>query len=133
MSEYRQSVGIMIWDHCKQKVLTVTNRRWGGFTCPGGKVDPGETHEQAARRELYEETGLKALNLSKIGSFTHNSVPKDNDPRQWECTYFSADIGDQTPRQMEEKTEIGWHTLQDLRDKSLIPDFYNKMLDEMGM
>ena len=30
--------------------------RWGTI---GGALDPGETHEQAAVRELYEETGTR--------------------------------------------------------------------------
>ena len=31
------------------------------FWCtPGGALDPGESHEMAARRELFEETGIDA-------------------------------------------------------------------------
>jgi ADP-ribose pyrophosphatase len=36
---------------------------------PAGKVDPGETAEQAARRELHEETCLLADNLIDLGTY----------------------------------------------------------------
>lgn len=48
--------------------------RWNGF---GGKVEEGESIEQAAIRELEEESGIKALNFEKVGildfSFQENN------------------------------------------------------------
>src|SRR5690606_11902967 len=36
---------------------------------PGGKLDPGETAEQAALRETWEEVGLDPSEVEVIGSF----------------------------------------------------------------
>jgi 8-oxo-dGTP pyrophosphatase MutT (NUDIX family) len=39
---------------------------------PGGMVDPGESPEQAAARELLEETGYRAESLVPLGSVNPN-------------------------------------------------------------
>ncbi len=42
----------------------------GLYALPGGFVDVGETVEQACRRELLEETGIKAGRLTLVGVYS---------------------------------------------------------------
>lgn len=51
-----------------------TGQMGSRFEFPGGKVDEGETEEQAIKREMSEEFGIKVSVLEKIttGQFVHN-------------------------------------------------------------
>lgn len=42
----------------------------GKWNAPGGKLEPGETPEECARREVMEETGLKVSRLFYHGALT---------------------------------------------------------------
>ncbi len=47
--------------------LLVYNKKFGGWQFPGGKLEKGENAEEAAKREIFEETNLVVENLEKIG------------------------------------------------------------------
>jgi ADP-ribose pyrophosphatase len=55
---------------------------------PSGHVDPGETPEAAARRELLEETGAEAGTLEFLGTLVPDIGRLTN--RMW-C-YFAGDV-----------------------------------------
>ncbi|MCL2801356.1 MAG: NUDIX hydrolase [Treponema sp.] len=45
---------------------------------PGGVFEPGENPEEAAARELYEETGYKPQKIKKLGDFSPNPAMMSN-------------------------------------------------------
>jgi 8-oxo-dGTP diphosphatase len=67
----------------------------GCWALPGGFIDEGERPEDAARRELAEETGLIwEGELAPIGAFGNPG----RDPRGWNVSaVYLADVGLETP------------------------------------
>lgn len=51
------------------KVLLVKDKGEYQYSLPGGGIHKYERPEQAATRELYEETGLKAKKTTRLGTF----------------------------------------------------------------
>ena len=51
-------------------VLRRTGENAGVWAIPGGKVEINETFQQAAHRELLEETGITATIASELGRFS---------------------------------------------------------------
>lgn len=69
----------------KRRVLLVRRKYEpfkGQYAVPGGFVEIGETVENACRRELLEETGVKAGKLQLLGVYSD----PDRDPRGHICT-----------------------------------------------
>ena len=124
-------VDICVRRKSDDKFLVVTNRKYGGYTTPGGKVDPGESHEDAALRELKEETGLVATaeDLRYIGKFEHSWRGIDVTCFGYVC--HIEDFEGQQPRQVEEGTKPFWverDALLDYRKGCLAPAYYGWLM-----
>ncbi|TMR21063.1 NUDIX hydrolase [Nonomuraea zeae] len=73
-----EPLGAEVWafDATFRHVLLVQHP-WRGWVPPGGRVEPGETPREAARRELQEETGLVADLLDVPAAVTVRSYHHD--------------------------------------------------------
>lgn len=65
LEAYRPNVGIVVFDDTGRVWLgrRVGARHAASWQFPQGGVDPGEDWEDAARRELQEETGITSVTL----------------------------------------------------------------------
>ena len=85
------------------------------FIIPGGGVEPGETHEDAVKREVREEVGCTIDDLEILGTFDSfsNKLKKN-----YLTTIYRARIVEKNqPKPAEKyewKAEVVWKTLKEL-------------------
>jgi 8-oxo-dGTP pyrophosphatase MutT (NUDIX family) len=86
------------------------HKRLGRWMQPGGHLDPGETPDQAARREAHEETGLVVDHPSGRPRLVHVDVhPAADDHVHLDLRYLldAADDADPDPGPGE-SPEVAW-------------------------
>ncbi len=90
--------------------------KWNGF---GGKVDAGETVEQAARRELFEEAEITAGPLQQVGllHFSWSNAPRD----VWEVAVFTTNTYEGQPQETEEM-KPQWFDINEIPFEKMWPD-----------
>lgn len=71
--------------------------RWNGF---GGKIEPGETIEEAAKRETLEECGITVKQMEAVG--IHEFVFADRPDELLEVHVFRVDVYSGEPIETEE-------------------------------
>lgn len=89
--------------------------RWNGF---GGKVLPGESIEDATRRELLEEAGIEVGDLEKYGiiDFEFKGNPEILEVHIFKATDFTGE-----PTEGEEM-KPQWYFVDEIPFKEMWPD-----------
>jgi 8-oxo-dGTP diphosphatase len=64
-------------------VAVVHRPRYDDWTLPKGKLDPGESFEQAALREVEEETGLRARLVRELPPTRYSVGERPKVVRYW--------------------------------------------------
>lgn len=82
----------------QDEILIVHHRNGhrGTWNFPGGKIEIGETPEEAARREVFEETGVR---LGRLSLFYKDFYKLNEDV--WKGYFFIADSYENKPQNLE--------------------------------
>ncbi len=85
--------------------------RW---SLPKGHVEHGETHEQAAVREVEEETGISGRITARLGSVEYTFIAHGKRIHKRVHHYLMEAVGGELSDADVEVTEVAWVPLSDL-------------------
>ena len=103
----------------------------GVYAFPGGKVEPGEALEQAAARELLEETGLRAKDYRPLRDI-HIDGSGENHPVDYLLTVFGAVYAGGEATASDDAETAAFYTLNEMTDMPLAGDVFEVAEELLG-
>ena len=116
-NDHEDAVAIIMHDESGNKILInrefrMAMGKWV-YNFPAGLIDEGETREQAARRELKEETGLDILEIKKWWGPCYSAIGFSNERNA--CCVGVAGGSFSESTSFQEEIEPSWYTKEEVR------------------
>ena len=114
----------------QNEVLMIFRR--GSWDLPKGKIDDGESPEQAAVREIQEETGLNDVKLGELIGYTYHTYDMKGKrilKKTWWYAMSTIETA-LTPQTSEDIEKAIWVELTTFLDAK--PTIYGSILDVLG-
>ena len=110
------SVVMILTDESGQRILInreyrMAMARWM-YNFPAGLIDPGETPEESARRELWEETGLTLCRIDDVLDNSYSAIGFSNERNI--CVFGAAKGEFQKSTSDMEEISPGWYTKEEV-------------------
>ncbi|CAN5634042.1 hypothetical protein BH24ACT4_BH24ACT4_16150 [soil metagenome] len=103
--EVRAAGGLVLRTADDEVEVAVVHRpRYDDWSLPKGKVDPGETDEACARREVEEETGFRC----RLGRELPSTRYVDRKGRAKQVRYWEMEVEGGTFTPNDEVDEVRW-------------------------
>ncbi len=112
------SVVLILTDESGERILVIREYRMAmaQWICnfPAGLIDPGETPEESAKRELWEETGLTLIRIDDILDNSYSAVGFSNERN---ICVFGAAAGEFRKSTSDvEEIVPGWYSKAEIRE-----------------
>jgi 8-oxo-dGTP pyrophosphatase MutT (NUDIX family) len=107
---------VLVFDH-QNRLLLQRRADTGDWAIPGGMMEPGETLEETARREVKEETGLDLGQLEFLKMYSgqdfYYRYPHGDEVYNVSAAYLTREFSGQLKADSE-STELGFYSLDAL-------------------
>jgi 8-oxo-dGTP pyrophosphatase MutT (NUDIX family) len=130
MSAEVNAAGGVVWRRGEDgglEVVLVHRPRYDDWSLPKGKLDEGESFEEAALREVEEETGLRC----ELGEFAGETSYRDRKDREKVVRYWAMEAGDGDFSPDDEVDEVRWVPIADA-PAQLSYDFDRELVERLS-
>lgn len=111
------SVVLIMHDESRERILLSREFRLATgtwvYNFPAGLIDEGETPDESARRELWEETGLSLISIDDHIPLSYSAVGFSNETNV--CIVGTAAGSFQKSTSVVEEIEPGWYTKEEVK------------------